>query len=118
MSRRVRPTSIAAAFLLGLLAGAMLLIALAVAPFWQSQPPAEFRAWFAANAFRIGRLMIPLGAAAALAAVVAALAAPGLSTRRSHLPAAAGALGAAAITLAVHEPAHERFAVPRAPGGA
>ena len=87
MSRRVRPASIASAFLLGLLAGAMLLIALAVAPFWQSLPPAEFRAWFAANAFRIGRLMIPLGAAAA-------------------------------ITLAVNEPANQRFAAPGALGDA
>jgi hypothetical protein len=110
MSRRVHPASIASAFLLGLLAGAMLLIALAVAPFWQSLPPAEFRAWFAANAFRIGRLMIPLGAAAALAAVAAALAARGLPARRSHLRAAACALGVAAITLAVNEPANERFA--------
>ena len=111
MSRRVRPTSIASAFLLGLLAGAMLLIALAVAPFWQSLPPAEFRAWFAANAFRIGRLMIPLGAAAALAA-------RGLPTRRSHLRAAACALGVAAITLAVNEPANQRFAAPGALGDA
>src|SRR5207244_2241495 len=87
MSRRVRPASIASAFLLGLLAGAMLLIALAVAPFWQSLPPAEFRAWFAANAFRVGRLMIPLGAAAA-------------------------------ITLAVNEPANQRFAAPGALGDA
>src|SRR5437870_1934362 len=53
----VRAASLASAFLLGLLAGSMLLIALAVAPFWQSLPPAEFRAWFAAHAFRIGRLM-------------------------------------------------------------
>ena len=117
MSRRVRPASIASAFLLGLLAGAMLLIALAVAPFWQSLPPAEFRAWFAANAFRIGRLMIPLGAAAALAAVAAALA-RGLPARRSHLRAAACALGVAAITLAVNEPANQRFAAPGALGDA
>jgi hypothetical protein len=105
-----RAASLASAFLLGLLAGAMLLIALAVAPFWQSLPPAEFRAWFAANAFRIGRLMIPLGAASALAAVVAALLGRGLPTWPSHLRAAACALGIGAITLAVNEPANERFA--------
>src|SRR5207245_10309694 len=109
MSRRVRPASIASAFLLGLLAGAMLLISLAVAPFWQSLPPAEFRAWFAANAFRIGRLMIPLGAAAALAAVAAALAARGLPARRPHLRAAARPLGGRAITPAGHGPAHQRL---------
>src|SRR6058998_1276304 len=101
MRRRVRAASIASALLLGLLAGAMLLIALALAPFWQSLPPAEFRAWFAANAFRIGRLMIPLGAAAALAAV-----------------AAACALGVGIITLAVNEPANERFAAPGVLGDA
>src|SRR5438034_6718542 len=114
MSRRVRPTSIASAFLLGLLAGAMLLIALAVAPFWQSLPPAEFRAWFAANAFRIGRLMIPLGAGAAVAALAATFAARRLPTRRSHLRAAACALAVAIVTLAVNEPANERFAAPGA----
>jgi len=110
MRHRVRAASIVSAFLLGLLAGAMLLIAFAVAPFWQSLPPAEFRAWFAANAFRIGRLMIPLGAGAALAALASALAARGLPTRRSHLRAAACALGVALITLAVNEPANERLA--------
>ncbi len=114
----MRATSIASAFLLGLLAGAMLLIALAVVPFWQSLPPAEFRAWFAANSSRIGRLMIPLGAGAALAALAAALAARGLPTRRSHLRAAACALGVAVITLAVNEPANERFAAPGALGDA
>src|SRR5207245_10618722 len=112
MSRRVRPASIASAFLLGLLAGAMLLIALAVAPFWQSLPPAEFRAWFAANAFRIGRLMIPLGAPAALAAVAAALAARRPPARRSHLRAAACPLGVAAIPLGVNEPANQAFPLP------
>src|SRR5437899_1868563 len=118
MRRRMRAASIASTFLLGLLAGAMLLVALAVAPFWQSLPPAEFRAWFAANAFRIGRLMIPLGAGAALAALAAALAARGLPTQRSHLRAAACALGVAAITLAVNEPANQRFAAPGALGDA
>src|SRR5882724_8207910 len=103
MRHRVRAASIVSAFLLGLLAGAMLLIAFAVAPFWQSLPPAEFRAWFAANAFRIGRLMIPLGAGAALAA-------RGLPTRRSHLRAAACALRVALITLAVNESAIQRLA--------
>src|SRR5437899_1301894 len=114
MSRRMRAVSIASAFLLGLLAGAMLLIALAVAPFWQSLPPAEFRAWFAANAFRIGRLMVPLGAAAALAAVAAALAGRRAPARPSLLRAAACALGVGIITVAVNEPANERFAAPGA----
>jgi len=118
MCPRVRAASLVSALLLGLLAGAMLLIALAVAPFWQSLPPAEFRAWFAANAFRIGRLMIPLGAGAALAALAAALAARGLPRRRSHLRAAVCALGVAIITLAVNEPANERFAASGALGDA
>ena len=108
----MRALAAASALLLGLLAGAMLLIALAVAPFWQSLSPAEFRAWFAAHAFRIGRLMIPLGAAAALAAVAAAAAGRGLPGRASRLRAAAAALGIGIITLVVNEPANERFAAP------
>ena len=110
MRRPVRATSIASALLLGLLTGAMLLIALAVVPFWQSLPPAEFRAWFAANSYRIGRLMIPLGAAAAAAGVTAALAGRGGPAWGWQLITAACALGIAAITLAINEPANGRFA--------
>jgi len=53
-----------------------------------------------------------------LAAVAAALAARGLPARRSHLRAAACALGVAAITLAVNEPANQRFAAPGTLGDA
>ena len=108
----MRAASIASALLLGLPTGAMLLIALALVPFWQSLPPAGFRAWFAANSYRIGRLMIPLGAGAAAASGIAALAGRGHPTRGAHLRAAACALAIAAITLAVNEPANERFAAP------
>src|SRR5215470_5942449 len=74
-----------AAFLLGLLAGAMLLIAVGVAPFWQTLPPLAFRGWFALHAWRIGRLMRPLGATAVLL-----------------------------VTVVVNEPANDLFARPGA----
>jgi hypothetical protein len=51
---------------IGLLAGAMLFIAVALMPFWQQLPPAEFRAWFAAHSGRIAELMFSLGIAAVL----------------------------------------------------
>jgi uncharacterized membrane protein len=101
-----------AALFLGLLAGAMLLIAVVLVPFWAALPPAEFRRWFAANAPRIGSLMLPLGAVAAVAAVAAVFLewqAPG---RGWLVVAAAGAVGVAAVTLAVNEPANQRFVAP------
>ena len=114
----MRAASIASALLLGLLTGAMLLIALALTPFWQSLSPAEFRAWFAANSYRIGGLMIPLGAGAAAASVTAAFAGRGHPAWGARLGAAACALGVAAITLAINEPANERFAAPAGLGDA
>jgi hypothetical protein len=103
------------AFTLGVLSGAMLLIAVAVAPFWHQLPPAEFRAWFAANAHRIGALMIPLGLAAALTSVAALLVGFGTAGRRGWLAlAVAGAVGVAVVTLLVNEPANRLFATPGA----
>ena len=100
----------ASAWLVGILTGAMLLIAVALVPFWRSLPPAEFRAWFAAHAFRIARLMVPLGAGS----MVAALGALGAGRRtpdRGWLAlAAGGAVGIVVVTLVVNEPANERFA--------
>jgi len=98
------------ALLLGLLAGGMLLIAVAIVPFWRALPPAEFRAWFAANSFRIGALMVPLGAGAAVASVTALVVGGGLSSRAWRLAAAAGAVGVVVVTLTVNEPANVRFA--------
>ncbi|HSV05862.1 MAG TPA: anthrone oxygenase family protein [Candidatus Binatus sp.] len=102
------------AFLLGLLAGAMLLIAVAVAPYWQTLPPLAFRGWFALHAWRIGRLMRPLGAGAVLVAGVA-----WLGARRSpdgrrvgSGVAALAALGVLLVTLVVNEPANQLFSQP------
>ena len=103
-----------AAFVLGLLAGAMLLIAVGVAPFWQTLPPFAFRGWFGLHAWRIGRLMRPLGAGAALVAGVAWIGAWRSSDGRSvwRGVAALAALGVVLVTLAVNEPANQLFARP------
>ena len=97
-----------AALLLGLLAGAMLLIGVVLVPFWSALPPVEFRSWFARHAGRIGALMIPLGAAALVAAAGAWLTVPG----GWRALAAAAAAGVVAVTLLVNEPANRRFAAP------
>ena len=97
------------AVLIGLLAGAMLLIAVAVVPFWRSLPPAEFRRWFFAHSRRIGRMMIPLGGSTALLSI-AALVASGSGARYWSIGAALAAIAIGAITLLVNEPANERFA--------
>src|SRR5205823_1458446 len=73
-----------AAFLLGLLAGAMLAIGVGLVPYWQGLPPAEFRAWFGAHAWRIGGLMRPLGGSAV---VVASLRLSARVVPRRHYPA-------------------------------
>ncbi len=103
-----------AAFLLGLFSGAMLLIALALVPFWRSLPPTEFRAWFAAHAGRIGGLMIPLGAASAVAAVAALVAVP--ECRGWLGLAAASTVGVVVVTVVVNEPANRLFATAGALG--
>jgi hypothetical protein len=88
-----------AAVLLGLLTGAMLLIGVALVPWWSSLDPLAFSAWFAAHASLIGRLMVPLGGLATLSILLAF----GVAARR-RAPgwqglgvAAAGALFVAAI---------------------
>jgi hypothetical protein len=57
------------ALFLGLLAGAMLLIATALVPYWRSLEPAEFTAWFRKYSPLLGRVMLPLGASATLFAI-------------------------------------------------
>jgi hypothetical protein len=61
-----------AAFLLGLLTGAMLLIGVSLVPYWSSLEPLEFSRWFAAHSGLIGRLMVPLGGLATVTIVLAA----------------------------------------------
>jgi hypothetical protein len=48
-----RPLAVLTAVLVGLLAGAMVLIEVVLVPFWRGLPPAEFRAWFAARSSAI-----------------------------------------------------------------
>ena len=97
-----------AACLLGLLGGAMLVIAIVLVPFWSALPPVELRAWFGRHAGRTGALMFPLGGAALAAAAAAWLVA------RARWPAlaAGAATGVVAVTLLVNEPANRRFAGP------
>ena len=96
------------ALLLGLLAGAMLIIGVVLLPFWHALPPAELRGWFARHAGRTGALMFPLGGTALVAALAACV------TRRtsSAVVAAVAAAGVVAVTLLVNEPANQRFAGP------
>lgn len=54
----------------GVFLGAMVLIALAVVSFWKSLEPTVFQAWFGSHSFRLGRVMIPLGATAFVTIVV------------------------------------------------
>lgn len=92
----------------------MLFLRVVLLPFWQGAPPAELRAWFAANAERIRALMLPLGVASAAAHVGATVAQvrAGEDARASSV-AAAGAVGVVAVTVAVNEPANRKFASER-----
>jgi Anthrone oxygenase len=61
-------------FVLGLLAGGMLVIGVSLVSFWKSLSPGAFQAWFASYSHLLGRLMIPLGVAGiaiTLAAIIA-----------------------------------------------
>jgi len=59
----------------GLFAGAMLLIALAIVPYWQSLDPQVFHNWFLLHAHHLGDAMVPLlMASVSLSAVTFALA--------------------------------------------
>jgi hypothetical protein len=97
------------ALLLGLLAGAMLAIAVALVPWWTALPPAELQAWFRGHAPRIGRLMFPLGAGAAVASLAGAvLGRRAASARRGWLwGAGAAAIAVVIVTALVNEPINE-----------
>src|SRR5215510_8102349 len=96
----------ATALIIGLLAGAMLFIGVALVPFWQGLQPAEFRAWFALHSGRIGALMIPLGIAAVIASLAALIRDRTGPNPLSHLMAFAGALAVGIVTVAINEPAN------------
>src|SRR5262249_62118982 len=79
-----------ACFVLGLLAGGMLVIGVAFVSFWKSLSPNDFQAWFASYSHLIGRLMLPLGFGSIAATVAALLACwSGPSTQRRWLLLAA-----------------------------
>src|SRR6185295_17560979 len=99
---------------LGLLSGAMLLIAVSFVPFWRSIAPAEFRHWFSANSFSIGALMFSLGTGSAVASVGAWIFAQGKAMRRWFLLSMLGALAVVLVTLVINEPANRLFIEPGA----
>src|SRR5262249_41811399 len=80
---------------LGLLAGGMLVIGIALVSFWKSLSPSDFQAWFAAYGHLVGRLMIPLGvgALAVAGATVVACWRGAATARRWLLIAAVGGEG-------------------------
>jgi hypothetical protein len=83
----------------------MTLIRFVLVPFWRALPPEEFRAWFRQHGKRIGVVMIPLGVTTMVATAAAALAEPD----RGSKTAAIATAGVVAVTVAVNEPANERF---------
>lgn len=81
---------------LGLSAGALLAEAAVLVPFWRSEPPEAFLAWYQRNADRLLRFFGPLEVASgALVLVACVLAWAGV------LPGAGGFTLAALLTLAV-----------------
>lgn len=102
----------AALILLGLLAGAMLLIGFAFVGYWQSLDPDAFLSWFAAHAHRIGDVMLPLGAAATLAAVMSATVSwrAGRAARTWALVSAVLAVLVVIVYFAAHAPRNAAFA--------
>lgn len=65
----------ASVLMIGILTGAMVLIALAIVSFWGSLEPSDYRLWFTTHAFHLGRVMVPLGGLSTLVAGLAWLAA-------------------------------------------
>jgi len=61
-------------FVLGLLAGGMVVIGVSFVSFWKSLSPSDFQAWFASHSYLIGRLMIPLGVGGVTVTVAAVIA--------------------------------------------
>lgn len=109
-----RSLAILATTLMGLTSGAMLFIEVVLLAFWQGMAPSEFRAWFARHSGRIRALMAPLGAGSAAAGIgtAAAEAVTGDGPAPSTVVMAGAAVGVVAITLAINEPANEKFVEP------
>jgi hypothetical protein len=107
----------AALVLLGLLAGAMLVIGVAFVGYWRSLPPAAFLDWFALHADRIGIVMLPLGAAATVAALASAAATwpAGGGARMWSLGSAILAVLVVVVYGAAHAPRNAAFAARATP---
>jgi len=88
-----------AAASLGLLAGAMLLIAVAIVPYLTSLEPLEFARWFREHSPLLGRIMLPLGVSATVLALAAAALVPLLSSPQLPWLAAAAALAVAVAAV-------------------
>jgi hypothetical protein len=101
----------AALLLLGLFAGAMLVIGVSFVGYWQSLEPSAFLHWFAANADRIGGLMLPLGVAATLAALGSAAVTWPSGGRAGWLSAASALLAVSILVVyfIVHAPRNAAF---------
>ena len=55
----------------GAFIGAMVLIAVVIAPFWQDSEPQSFLDWFSAYGHIIGKIMIPLGPGVLILSIIA-----------------------------------------------
>jgi hypothetical protein len=105
-----KPLRAATLAVVGMLAGAMLLIKLVLVPFWQGVPPREFRTWFGRHSRRIRALMVPLGAAGVGTAIVTtAVEATTDGAPGSAVVAAGASAGVVAVTMRVNEPANEKL---------
>jgi uncharacterized membrane protein YfcA len=74
----------------------MLLIAVAIVPFWSALEPTEFAEWFREHSPLLGRVMVPLGAAATVLSLLAAVLA-----RRVSAPSFRWWVVAAVLAVAV-----------------
>src|SRR5262245_49671799 len=100
-----------ACFVLGLLAGGMLVIGVAFVSFWKTLPPGDFQAWFASYSHLIARLMLPLGlggVGVTMAAVIACWRGP-VMCRRWLLVAARSVIGVMATYPIFFAPANAAF---------
>jgi len=101
------------AVLLALVAGALLLDAVALVPFWQSLPPAGVSAWFGRHAWRIDWLTAVLFALAAVVTAGGVVQAWSEPSRRARMALAfAAALGLGAIWGLYHWPTARLLATP------
>lgn len=112
MRRASEWLAIACCAVVGVYVGAMATEAGVLVPYWQSLPPSEFLAWYAANAQRLVDYFGPVTAAAVLVPAAAALVAvPARHPGRVPLVAVAVLLaGLLGLYFVYFEQANARFA--------